>query len=245
MEIKVVRRGFDKDDARWFSEESMKKLKIAQEEIVWLLDRGYKMEKILELVGGKYQFSKRQRMALMRSTASSARRKEREKKLLDNKEGKEGTIYIDGLNLIITIEVAISKSKVLLGNDGVIRDLAGLRGTYKIVDKTYIALELIGKTLDELCVPRVRFYLDQPVSNSGMLKKVILEVSKEWRCNVEVEIVRNPDVLLMKMGRIVSGDKVILDNCDSWFNLSRYIINKYIKDADVVNLSLENGDLRV
>ncbi|WP_105614668.1 DUF434 domain-containing protein [Vallitalea okinawensis] len=236
MEVKVVRRGFDKDDTRWFSKENMKKLKTAQEELVWLLDRGYKIERILDLVGDKNQFSKRQRMALMRSTASSKECQEREKKCLDLKEGENGTIYIDGFNLIITLEVALSKSKVLLGNDGVIRDLAGLRGTYKIIDKTYTALELIGKTLDELLVPGVIFYLDQPVSNSGMLKQLTLAISKDWNSHVDVEIVRNPDVLLMKMGRVVSGDKVILNHCESWFNLANYIIKEYLEDADIVDL---------
>jgi len=46
------RRGFDINDDRWFSKEAITKLQHAQEEIVWLLDRQYKVSPIIELVGG-------------------------------------------------------------------------------------------------------------------------------------------------------------------------------------------------
>ena len=41
---------------------------------------------------------------------------------------KDNCLFIDGFNLIITLEVALSGSSVLLGKDQVLRDLAGLRG---------------------------------------------------------------------------------------------------------------------
>lgn len=97
---------------------------------------------------------------------------------------KDGCLNIDGFNLIITLEVALSGSPILLGKDGVFRDLAGLRGTYRLIDKTDTALNLIGKILRELNVPWVRFYLDSPVSNSGRLKSKILGLSEQWGCRL-------------------------------------------------------------
>ena len=70
------------------------------------------------------------------------------------------TIYIDGFNLIITIEVALSKGILIVGSDGNVRDLAGLRGTYKIIDKTIKALEIIGRCLDHNKCKKAIFYLD-------------------------------------------------------------------------------------
>jgi len=241
MNSKNTRRGFDKDDERWFSKESMLKLHKAQEELIWLMDRGYKIDKVMELVGGRYQFSVRQRAALIRSTCSTKQCKKRQSTLLNWAEAKDGGIYIDGLNLIITLEVALSKSSLILGNDGVIRDLAGLRGSYRIIDKTYKAVELIGKTLQELKVLYVKFFLDAPVSNSGRLKSLILEHSQDWNLPVEVELVRNPDVILKEMERIVTGDAVILDSCKSWFNLSGKIIDQYIRESVIVNLSCDSN----
>lgn len=39
------------------------------------------------------------------------------------------TVYIDGFNTIITLEIALCQSLLLQCMDGTIRDLAGLRGT--------------------------------------------------------------------------------------------------------------------
>jgi hypothetical protein len=134
------------------------------------------------------------------------------------------------------LEVALSGSPILLGKDGDYRDLAGLRGTYRLIDKTNDALNLIGKTLSELNVPMVKFYLDSPVSNSGRLKSKILELSEQWGIPVEVELVPNVDTVLAGKERIVTGDSIILDVCKSWFNLSRKIIEDYIQDAWVIDL---------
>lgn len=236
MSPKIVKRGFDPEDIKNFSTENMKKLKIAQEEVQWLLDRGYKIKPIIEIVGNHNQFSLRTRTALQRTTCSSVQCEMRKSAMLSFEHAGEGCLFIDGFNLIITLEVVLSKSPVLLGKDGVLRDLAGLRGTYKLIDKTDIAIGLIGKTLKDLSVPEVKFYLDSPVSNSGRLKSKILECSESWGIPVEVELMPNVDVELSHMERVVTGDSIVLDECKSWFNLSRKIVDDYIKEAWIVDL---------
>lgn len=235
---KTTRRGFDAEDYKWFSDDSISKLKIAQQEVGWLLDRGYKMSSIVDLVGGHYQLTARQRTALKRATSSTIQCEERKSNMLSFEACKDGCLYIDGFNLIITLEVALSKSLLILGNDGVLRDLAGLRGTYRIIDKTDEALKLIGKTFKELYVPEAKFFLDSPVSNSGRLKSKILEHSYDWGIPVEVELVPNADIILSKMERVVTGDSIILDECNSWFNLSSKIVDDYVNDAWIANLSI-------
>lgn len=232
----VVRRGFDVEDHNWFSEDAVARLRVAQEEVEWLINRGYKADVALDFVAGHYQFTARQRIALLRGTASEVQIQNRKNKLLPISSAWEDVLYIDGFNLIINMEVALSGSVTILGRDGVIRDLAGLRGTYRIIDKTDRALELIGITLQELHVPHVKFFLDSPVSNSGRLKGKILEWSERWKTQVEVELVPNADPILSRLHRVVTGDSVILDECLSWFNLLRFIIENKIKDAWVVNL---------
>ena len=138
------------------------------------------------------------------------------------------------------MEVALSGSPILLGKDGVYRDLAGLRGTYRLIDKTDAALNLIEKTLQELNVPMVKFYLDSPASNSGRLKSKIFELSEQWGMPVEVELVPNVDVVLSSKERIVTGDSIILDECKSWFNLSRKIIEDYIQAVSYTHLRYMN-----
>lgn len=236
MSTKITRRGFDPADIKSFSKENIKKLKVAQEDVQWLLDRGYKMKHIVEFVGGHFQLTARERTALQRTTATHTDYEQRKSTMLSLEYAKDGCLFIDGFNLIITLEVALSGSAILLGKDGALRDLAGLRGTYRIIDKTDLALELIGKTLKDLSVPEVKIYLDAPVSNSGRLKSMIFEYSRMWNIPTEVELVQNADVVLSVMERIVTSDSILMNECKSWFNLSRKIVNDYIRDAWIVNL---------
>ncbi|WP_041219291.1 DUF5616 domain-containing protein [Desulfitobacterium dichloroeliminans] len=53
-------------------------------------------------------------------------------------------LIIDGFNLIIALEVTLSGSIIILGRDGVQRDLAGLRGSYKIIEQTDKARKAIS-----------------------------------------------------------------------------------------------------
>jgi hypothetical protein len=233
----IVRRGFNEHDPLFFSkEEAVQMLKVAQEEIEWLIGRTYRIDSALEFVSNHYQFSSRQRIALLRATATELQVQNRKSKLLPITSMKDSGIYIDGFNLIINLEVALSSSVSILGRDGVIRDLAGLRGTYRLIDKTDKALELIGLTFKELQVPSVKFLLDAPVSNSGRLRNRILEHARAWNIPAEVELVPNPDSILSRLGRVITGDSVILDECISWFNLLRFIIEDKVKEALVIDL---------
>jgi hypothetical protein len=234
LSLKSVRRGFVAEDYKWFSEEAVKELRIAHEEVQWLLDRGYKSETVIDLVGQQHQLSSRQRTALQRASSSRNQCRRRKRTMLPLEAAQEGCLHIDGFNLLIVLEVALSGSVLILGNDGVLRDLAGLRGSYKIIAQTEKALYLIQHLLENLAVPEVKFYLDAPVSNSGKLKKLILEHAAGWAMPASVELVPNADTILLILDRIVTGDSLLLDKCFSWFNLSRKIVEDYIREAWIV-----------
>lgn len=231
---KASQRGFDINDKRWFSDKEMANLKKAKVEIEWLMNRQYKIDSVVNFVGDRYQFSLRQRNTLKRAICTDRNKLMRKLKELSMDKIKEDTIYIDGFNLIITLEVALSEGTLIMGSDGCVRDLAGLRGTYKIIDKTAYALDLIGRFLNKYDAKEVIFYLDAPVSNSGNLKYKILDYAQRWNIKTEVELVNNADVVLEKLGRVVTSDAAILDKCESYFNLSKYIIAEYIKDANLI-----------
>ncbi|MCC0673811.1 DUF434 domain-containing protein [Clostridioides sp. ES-S-0145-01] len=234
---KISKRGFDESDKRWFSSKELVRLVKAQEEIEWLINRDYKIDPVVTFVGDRYQFSIRQRDALKRAVCADEKNRIRQSKILSLDKIDEGIIYIDGFNLIIVLEVALSGGTLVIGRDGNIRDLAGLRGTYKIIDKTEEALNLIGKFFNKYKATKIKFYLDAPVSNSGNLRYKILEHARVWKIETEVELVKNADVILEKLDRVVSSDAVIVDKCISYFNVARSIIEEYIKDCNIVNLN--------
>ena len=197
----------------------------------------YKLDPVVTFISNRYQFSNRQRDCIKRVVCTNEQKEIRKSKVLSIDKLSEGTIYIDGFNLIITLEVALSKGTLIVGSDDNIRDLAGLRGTYKVINKTEEALNLIYKFLEENNCKSVIFYLDSPVSNSGNLKYKILECVKDRNIDVNVELVNNADVILEKLDRVVSSDAVIIDKCISYFNLSKIIIEKYIKNANAIKLN--------
>ena len=239
---KSVRRGYVLSDEKEFSSRAVSILKHCQEDLSMLLERGYAIDKSIVFVGNHYGLSKRQRGALVRSTSTRKCINMRKNKLIKNKLN-EKILQIDGFNLIITLEVALSNSTLILGMDGTIRDIAGLHGTYSLIDKTDIAIDLIGKELDELKIKKAIFYLDSPVSNSGRLKQRILQLLDKYKFEVEVNLVKNADIELENKEYVVSTDAIILNKCISWVNLSRDIINKRITNFKYIDLSMDNNIL--
>jgi hypothetical protein len=140
-------------------------------------------------------------------------------------------LLIDGFNLIITVEVALSGGLILDCADGTVRDLAGLRGSYHPVDETDQALELIGRELGALGPAGARIFLDAPVSNSGRLRARIHDFAHRWPFPVDAELVPNPDAILGRGENAVSSDSAILDRCGSWLNVGRFIVDRHIPQA--------------
>jgi len=62
--LRVVKRGTDPQDYKWFSYKAIETLKKAQQEVEWLLGRDYNSKSVIDFVGNFYQFSTRQRNAL-------------------------------------------------------------------------------------------------------------------------------------------------------------------------------------
>lgn len=120
--------------------------------------------------------------------------------------------------------LALSGSVLLQCSDGTIRDLAGLRGTYRIIDKTEQAVRLIFDRLRDLGIREAVFYLDAPVSNSGRLKSLILQIAEAYTFAVSVQIINDVDRVLEKLPGVISGDAFILNKCESWINLVSAIV---------------------
>jgi len=228
-----VKRGFVPTDAEDFGEAGLTKLREAVQDTHYFLDRGYENKGVVTFVGNHYQLTERQRLALMRGLAANQEIKERLDKELSN---LAGTVLIDGFNTLITLEVALSGSLVLECVDGTLRDLAGLHGSFRIVDKTVAAVNLLLRALGEFPVTKAVIYLDQPVSNSGRLKQLL--EAKQGECTFELEEQLLPDVdrQLTDGAQVVTSDSIILNNCQSWFNLNRYIVKKYVPQAWLVKI---------
>jgi len=234
---KTVKRGYVPTDTRDFGEKQLPILKASAEEVYYLLNRGYSVKNASTFVGNHHLLSERQRLAIARAISPEQQIQIRKQKQLSDSDLKGKTIHIDGFNTIITLEIAFSESLLLDCMDGTIRDLAGLRGTYRLVDKTDTALNAIRETLSKLQIEKAFFYLDAPVSNSGRLAQRIYELFEGAPFAVETKIENAVDFLLKQQGGyLITADAIILDECKSWYNLNRNIIDKHFQNYPYVKL---------
>jgi len=227
MPDKRTHRGPHPADAKLFAPAAIANLKSALADFSLLLTKGYSERSALKLVCDRFSLTERQRLAIMRSACSDQQlmsRKQRQVKLTDL-AGKP--IAIDGYNVLITVEAAMSGAVIFKSRDGCLRDLASIHGTYRKVTETIPAVQLIGKFLKEHNVDNCLWLLDSPVSNSGRLKTLIGELAQKNNWNWEIKLLISPDAELAKTDMVVaSSDSAVLDRCKSWVNLARAIIEK-------------------
>jgi len=238
MPDKRTHRGPHPADEKLFAADVVSVLRSAVADYSLLLTKGYAEKGALKLVGDRFSLTERQRLAIMRSACSDEQLESRKQRCvaLTNLEGQ--SIAIDGYNVLITVEAAMSGACVFKGRDGCFRDLASVHGTYRKVTETIPAVELIGDFLGEVGADKALWLLDSPVSNSGRLKTLIGELARKNNWNWEIELLLSPDAELKKTDLIVaSSDSVVLDGCRSWVNLATEIIKNKLPYAKVMDLS--------
>jgi hypothetical protein len=129
-------------------------------------------------------------------------------------------VSIDGFNLLITLETALSGGVVLRGRDGALRDLSSIHGTYRAVQETDRAIRLAAAALLPRAPGPVRWLLDRPVSNSGRLAARLRELGPVLGLAWTVEVVFNPDRELADTADVVvTADSAVLDRAGAWLNL--------------------------
>lgn len=229
-------RGATSEDPQLFAPEVMPRLSAAQEEAAWLLGRGYPLPMVIRTVGDHHQLHARQRLALQRSVCSAAQRADRSARRVPLSALRGRDLAVDAFNLVVTLEVALSGGLLLAGADGALRDLAGLRGNYRLLDETETALSMLGEVVAALGVASMTFLVDAPVSNSGRLRGRILDHAARWPCAVTADLVPDADPALGGRERVVSSDSAVIDACASWVSLAAWIVAERIPGAWIVDL---------
>ena len=230
-----AKRGFLPTDARDFGAESLPKLQKAAQEVYYLLNRGYPVTPVTRFVGDHYQLSERQRLALARTVSPEASILSRKSREVTEISGE--TLYIDGFNVMIGLEIAYAQSMLFRCMDGTVRDLAGLHGTYRLIPQTDSAITALLHTLDALQIAKAVIYLDKPVSNSGRLKQRIFELASDIHFELDVQIENPVDAILKTKPLIASGDAIILDECARWFNLTSTVIAQQIGSYPYIDVT--------
>lgn len=230
----LAMRGVLPTDEKDFSEEKLPVLRKAAEELSYLLNRGYPMTSAVKYTGDHYKFSERQRNALAMTISPLQGIAERKSRQVTDISGE--TIYIDGLDVITALETAFSHSVLFSCMDGTVRDLADLDGEYSLIPQTDTAIKALIRALGDLKAAKAVICLDKSVSHSGRLKKRICELAEIIPFELEVLNEYAVDSVLKAKPLIASSDADVLDQCDRWFNLSRYIADSYFDTCPYVDM---------
>ncbi len=238
MPDKREHRGPHPADAELFAPERLPGLRQAVADFSLLLTKGYADKSALKLVGDRFSLTQRQRLAVMRSACSDQQLRSRLSRRVDIADLAGQKIAIDGYNLLITIEAAMSGGLIFRGRDGCLRDLASIHGTYRKVEETIPALTLIGTFLKDIDVAAASWLLDSPVSNSGRLKTLIAQIARDNKWPWDVRLSLNPDAELRDTDLIVATtDSVILDACPKWTNLAAEIVARQLLSTAIIDLA--------
>lgn len=225
------------DDTLFASEKQINKLRSAVQDMQYLLTREYPEKATSELVGNRYRLKTRQIQALRGASASEGQLQNRKQKELEASDLTGKIVYLDGFNVLILLESLLSEAYIFEGADGCFRDLSGVHGTYKRVNQTLRAVEAVAAFYHKNHIQKLVWIFDQPVSNSGRIKQIILEFAAEKNLNWEAELQYNPDKFLAESSEIiVSSDAWILDHCKEWFNLIGYLIKEENLSVNLIKM---------
>lgn len=228
-------RGQHPSDFKLFTAKTTISLRTAVEDYSWLLSKGYPEKGSLKLVGDHFRMKERQRKAVQRCSCSDESLSIRAAKHIPKENLAGQSIWIDGFNILITLESALSGGLVFEGRDGCFRDLASIHGTYRKVSETEKAIHLVGDFLTRCEVKEVFWLFDKPVSNSGRMKAMIYDIAETKAWNWNAELFFNPDnELIASDAIVVTTDSMILDNAKQWTNLSRFLIEEFVPDVQLI-----------
>lgn len=231
-------RGPHPEDARLFSSSFVENLRAAVRDLSWLLSRDYSSVSALKLVGDRYSLEARQRLAVARAACSDAQRQQRLDKLLPPARAAGQELWLDGFNVLTTIEAALAGGVLLRSRDGCLRDMASMHGSFRLVAETERAVTLVGQTLATWRATPCRWILDQPVSNSGRLKTLIGRLATQHGWNWEVELLAKADERLARDAPLVaSADSHVIHHCRAWANLAAEVVAAHVPDASTIDLS--------
>ena len=230
-------RGAHPKDGRLFDAAPLPSLRGAVADLSWLLSRGYPAAASLKLVGDHFGLKERQRLAVARAACSDRQRESRERIRLPLESVGGEDLLIDGFNIIVTTEAALSGGVLIRCRDGCFRDMSSVHGSYRSVAETDEAIRLIGEILYGAEPASAMWLLDSPVSNSGRLAQRIREMAAELNWPWRVEVVMNPDKVLRSSGQIVvTADSNILDGVKRWVNLGETLFTRRLPEAWIVDL---------
>ncbi len=215
-----------------------KDLQKAAQDFRFLLDRGYPRKAVLELVGNRHQLTSDERHLLHRGVFSDSDSKSRRQKKGSVKSVRRKDFAVDGHNVVITIEAGLSGRPLVLGDDGFIRDISGISGSFKKTETTEKTIRLIINALKLIKPHQTLLLFDAPISKSGELAEEVRAYLNKENLSGDALAVKVPERILIGFpGVVATSDTAIIDRSRKVFDLAGYILRRNIESGSIIRLS--------
>lgn len=192
----------------------------------YLLNRGYQRKSLrglLKLVGDRYGLDAHQRNILARTVYPDGEALKRRVKLVGPEDIVGCALGVDGYNVLVTIESAFRQELLLLGDDGLVRDVAGQSSSYRPGPYTMPALNVVLQVLRAHPPQETVMLFDARMSRSGELSRIATNLLQTAGLNGGATTSPYPDKELLQYQVVASSDSGLVDASARTFDLAGYV----------------------
>jgi hypothetical protein len=184
----------------------------------------------LDLVGNRHNLNRNQRQILHRGVFSPREAEARRAKLVSFPDLSGAPVALDGYNVIITLESSVRGRPLLMADDGVARDIAGISSSHRADEITLQVMNRVTEILEEAQVAKVTALFLSSMSKSGELAaefgKRLMARKIEGDCRTEKAVER----VLPHLAEIaITANSAIMDRSQKVFDLAGFIIVEKMK----------------
>jgi hypothetical protein len=139
--------------------------------------------------------------------------------------------------VLITIEAGLSNRPLILGDDGFVRDISSLSGSFKSTEITEKAVLLIIGFLKKSSPRKTLFLFDAPISMSGKLAQEVRSQLKRANLPGDAMAVKVPEKILVGFpGVVATSDTAIIDQSRRVLDLAGYILRRKTELESLISL---------
>lgn len=195
-------------------------LKEAKIDLKFLLERGYRRQSALKLVGDRYQLNRAERSILFRSVMLEQEASIIRLKRLKPEQLRGEKVIVDGFNVLNTVEAMLRGEPLILCDDEVLRDILETHSKYRLSHLTTKALEVILEFLKKAGVAEVEVLYESQISRSGEIAGLTRRMLSQIGLQGGARTAKTVDSILVKSGEIVaSSDSAILLKCRAFIDI--------------------------
>ncbi len=196
-------------------------LREVAQDLRYLLDRGYHKEPAIKFLGDRWTLRASEREVLKRAVFPPQEAERRRLKLVPPSEVSRKILFVDGHNVIITVESGLVGQPVFLADDGLVRDVRRLSRRFRFSETVLKVLETVFRILEEIQPEEVVFFLDRPLPKSGELAALVRRLFEEKEIRGRTELQSAADKALKGgVPLLASADAPLVDQADRVFDLA-------------------------